>query len=607
MTSFHRRGLFTGMAVVLGVLAQETSAGAQGFALNRYEPSAAGDPFFGVASPATPGHVVPRLALIGDYAHAPLVIRPASGGDGSKLVSDQLFLHLNASLALFDRLLLNVNVPFLLATGGDSPTAGGTTFTSPNSAAVGDIRLGARVRLFGEPRDPLQIAFEARLWAPSGSRSEFTGDGRTRFAPLAVVGGEVESVVWTASIGPSLRPDRRLLDVSLGTELTFGAGVAVRVLDKHLQVGPELYGATVVGGAGNAFARNATGAELLLGAKYRVDAWVMGLGVGPGLGVGVGVPDVRALASVAYSPEVEPAATAAKKDVPAAAAPDGDGDGVPDREDACPSTVGVRNSDPKKNGCPPDRDGDGVVDAKDACPDVAGVASQDPKKNGCPPDRDADGIVDEKDGCPDVSGVANEDPKKNGCPPDRDGDGIADASDACPDTAGVANPDPKKNGCPPDRDGDGVVDANDACPDEYGSADPDPKKNGCPKVILKKKEIVILEKIHFEFGKSTIMADSDQILTQIANVLVAHPEIKKLEIDGHTDNKGGAAYNQELSQKRAEAVRQWLVGHGVEAERLVAKGFGSSKPIAPNATEDGREKNRRVEFKITDPKMGVSP
>jgi outer membrane protein OmpA-like peptidoglycan-associated protein len=269
---------------------------------------------------------------------------------------------------------------------------------------------------------------------------------------------------------------------------------------------------------------------------------------------------------------------------------------------------GVPNDDPKKHGCPPekpsDKDGDGILDVDDACPEVAGAPNDDPKKHGCPPDRDGDTILDVDDACPEIPGIKHEDPKKNGCPPDRDGDGIYDADDACPDLPGPKSEDPKKHGCP-DRDGDGFIDPEDQCPDQHAGEKPDPNKPGCPLVIVTETEIVILEKIEFDFDKATIKPVSDPLLDAVANTLKAHPEIEKLEVQGHTDNKGGPFYNQKLSDSRANAVKQALVKRGIDGKRLTSKGYGQSKPIAPNDTEEGRATNRRVQFQIL--KKGPKP
>src|SRR5262249_22814578 len=154
-------------------------------------------------------------------------------------------------------------------------------------------------------------------------------------------------------------------------------------------------------------------------------------------------------------------------------------------------------------------------------------------------------------------------PKTNGCPPDRDHDGILDKDDACPDEAGVADADPKKNGCPADkdRDKDGIANDQDACPDEPGPADPDPKKNGCPKAFVQGGQIKITEQVKFKTNSADIAAkESEAVLTAILDVMTKHPEIKKVRVEGHTDNKGTEVYNKKLSQSRADSVMKWLVG-----------------------------------------------
>ena len=206
--------------------------------------------------------------------------------------------------------------------------------------------------------------------------------------------------------------------------------------------------------------------------------------------------------------------------------------------------------------------------------------------------------MDEQDACPNVPGVADDDPTRNGCPPDRDGDGVIDAQDACPDVPGVISVDPAQNGCPPDRDGDGILDGEDACPDAPGVANADPKKHGCPLVVVTDKEVVILEKVEFDLNKATIKPVSDPLLDQVAKILKDHPELTKIEVQGHTDSQGPGLYNKQLSQRRADAVKEALVSRNVDAGRLTSKGFGEDVPIASNDTEEGRAQNRRVQFKI---------
>ncbi|APR82013.1 outer membrane protein OmpA [Minicystis rosea] len=577
------------LMAALGALAP-ASALAQG-AIERFTPAPAGDAMFGVPSPAVGGHLVPRAAAIFDFAYKPLSIQDETGARHS-IVSRQAFLHVAVSFALWDRLLLSVDMPFALLQAGDSPTVAGRTFASPSGPQVGDLRLGARARLYGDYWDAFQIGVGGYVWVPTAPQGSYAGDGAVRGQPQLLLGGRIPHFVWNVAVGTTLRGSEHphTFDAGAGAALVLGD-------NSFFQIGPEL---TVSApftkdrsfSTPTAVITTASpaAAELLIGAKIRpIPVLVIGAGAGPGLSQGYGTPIAVAVASIGYEP-LPPRAD------------DRDADGIPDKEDACPDVKGVKNPDPKKNGCPPDRDGDGVPDLEDACPDVPGVASSDPKKNGCPPDRDGDGIPDDVDACPDQKGVASSDPKKNGCPPDRDGDGIPDEVDACPDVPGVASSDPKKNGCPADRDEDGIADAVDACPDQKGSSDPDPKKHGCPHVVVTKKEIVITRQVHFLFGKSqisqTVDPVSDGLLTEVRDAIQTHPEMKHIEVQGHADTVGGEEYNQSLSQARADAVRHWLIRRGIPATKLTAKGYGSKVPLATNDTPEGRAENRRVEFKI---------
>ena len=547
---------------------------------------------FGTQSPSVAGHLTPSLMLLGDYAHEPLVLHHASNDNTiGSVVSDQLFVHLNASLALWNRLALNVNVPIELHQSGDNPASNGTRFASPGGAAFGDIRAGVRLRIFGENDALFQLALGGYVWFPSGGSTDFLGDGHVRGMPQVIVGGSSDRFVWSAAAGPEFRSLNTYASIPQGTMIKGGAGLGVRLgRERRVQLGPELN----VAFSTEDVSKRTSNAEAWLGLRYRVLSEIeLGAGFGPGLTSGVGTPAFRGLLMVAYTPERKA---------------DRDGDGILDPVDACPDVKGVPSDDPAKNGCPPevekDRDGDGILDAVDACPDTPGVKSDDPTKNGCPaedPDRDGDAIPDRIDACPDTPGVANKDPKKHGCPreKDRDGDGILDAVDACPDVKGVPSDDPKKNGCPPDTDGDGILDPVDACPEEKGPPDPDPAKNGCPtSVRVTENEIVILHQVQFDTDKAIIKKVSDPLLDEVAAVLKEHPEILRVEIQGHTDNRGAPKHNETLSQQRADAVMRALVNRKVDKGRLVGKGYGQNTPIADNSTDGGRLANRRVEFKI---------
>ncbi len=255
---------------------------------------------------------------------------------------------------------------------------------------------------------------------------------------------------------------------------------------------------------------------------------------------------------------------------------DTDGDGIFDKDDACPTVKGL----PEFNGCP-DSDGDGIIDSKDACPDVAGKV----EFNGCP-DTDGDGIIDSKDACPDVAGVA----ALNGCP-DADGDGVTDAKDNCPQVAGpVAN-----QGCPyPDTDKDGVLDKDDKCPEVAGPV----ANQGCPEVTkeVQKQLNDYAKVIYFDSGKASFKPKTIETLNKVVEILIQYPTAE-FDVEGHTDSVGSAKFNMALSQKRAEAVVNYLKEHGVKS-KLNAKGYGETKPIASNRTRAGRAKNRRVEINL---------
>ena len=581
--------------VVLGAPRAALAQTVEPFALDRFEASPAGDRFFGVAGADPAGKATLRLSLVLDYAYRPLVLYRNDGDDDvGGIVSNQLFAHLGASLSLFDRLQLSLNVPFALVTSGDSPTTSGVALASPSGAAIGDLRAGLRLRLLGAPRGPVQLALGGVIFFPTGDRDSYAGDDTVRGRPELVLSGETEGLAYAVQTGVLLRPARTFAGSEITNEFSFGAGIAALLLDRKLQIGPELYGSTTLE---NGFERGTTNLEAILGARGRVSSIVLGAGIGPGITKGLGTPTLRCLLSIAYAPEEEAAPEKGDRDK----------DGIWDEEDACPDTYGIRSEDPKRNGCP-DTDADGVFDKDDACVDVKGVATDDPKTNGCPPDRDGDGILDADDACPEVAGVKNEDAKLNGCPPDRDGDGIFDNVDACPDVPGVASEDPEKNGCPADTDGDGITDDQDACPRERGKPNSDPKKNGCPSLVrVTEKDIVILEKVEFKTGSDVILPQSDELLEQVAEVLRDHPEIVVIEIQGHTDNRGAAAYNKKLSDRRAASVMNWLATRGrIDEARLTSKGFGMDVPIEDNGTDAGRQANRRVEFKIKEVKKKSS-
>ncbi len=234
-----------------------------------------------------------------------------------------------------------------------------------------------------------------------------------------------------------------------------------------------------------------------------------------------------------------------------------------------------------------DMDHDGFTDDKDKCPTQAGIAP-----DGCPPgDMDNDGFTDDKDKCPDIPGIA-----PNGCPPgDRDKDGFKDDQDKCPDEAGVA-----PDGCPiRDKDHDGIPDDKDKCPDKPETMNGFQDEDGCPDELPKavKKFTGVVKGITFAFGKATIRPQSRPVLNAAVKVLKEYKDLR-VKITGHTDNIGKHDDNVELSRKRAESVKAYMVEHGIDTDRIETQGMGPDEPIADNKTPGGRAKNRRIEFHL---------
>jgi outer membrane protein OmpA-like peptidoglycan-associated protein len=343
-----------------------------------------------------------------------------------------------------------------------------------------------------------------------------------------------------------LSPDANVQD-EIGHALRLGATLS--------SLGEGLRGEVAVVGS-MPLKREGSSVEALAGARWPMgEAFeVYGL-AGLGFGTAPGTPDFRVLLGVAFDRPPPPAQVEVAKYEPALPPPmDSDGDGVLDEMDRCPTAPGLVGL----QGCP-DQDGDGMEDGVDRCSSEAGPVD----RQGCPErDSDGDGLLDGKDSCPTQAGPLD----RGGCPvPDKDQDTVEDQRDNCPDVAGP----PDNQGCPPEEK---------------------------QLVVIQEDRIEIKDTIHFNFNKATIQRRSYGLLDQVARVLVEHPEIVLVTIEGHTDDWGTAEYNRGLSQRRAEAVRDYFARKGVALERMQAQGFGEERPVQSNATKAGRAANRRVEF-----------
>lgn len=205
-------------------------------------------------------------------------------------------------------------------------------------------------------------------------------------------------------------------------------------------------------------------------------------------------------------------------------------------------------------------------------------------------DGDQDGVPDPADRCPQTP--ANVKVAADGCVADSDLDGVTDDLDRCPHTP--VNMKVAPNGCPADSDGDGIVDNDDKCPDTAKGEVVD--ATGC--VVAKPPPVLPTLVLQLEFlpNQGVILPEFSDNLKKAADLIALHPD-HAFWIDGHTDSVGSDAFNVELSLKRAESVRTYLIEQfGFSGNRLLARGFGERKPLVGNETQEGRKQNRRVEI-----------
>ena len=235
---------------------------------------------------------------------------------------------------------------------------------------------------------------------------------------------------------------------------------------------------------------------------------------------------------------------------------------------------------------PSDRDRDGFVDQVDKCPDKPGVAP-----DGCPlPDSDGDGFLDIDDKCPQEPGI-----EPDGCPPiDSDGDGFLDPDDKCPQEPGIA-----PDGCPDlDPDNDAILNPDDKCPNDPETVNGFEDEDGCPDDVPDELAAFTgtIEGVYFEVSKAVLRPQSKKTLENAVEVLKKYSKVR-VEISGHTDSTGSRELNMDLSQRRADAVKKYLVDQGIDDARIETRGAGPDEPIDTNSTKEGRAKNRRIEFR----------
>jgi len=590
-------------------------------------------------------HLYPSFGVFAQYVDDPFELARQADQDivVSRLVKSQFKVEPWVAFGLFDIVDIGVVIPLVVSQSGGSLAF----FNEPQDAvagfAMGDIRIVPKVRIL-DPDDAFGfgLAFAAQIYLPTGDTATFNSYGSARFAPtLALDWRDAHSgFTIAANIGYTFQPRATAHNLVLDDSLRWGFGIEVPLIADKVKLLATIHGIMALeanrdpADLSKALDDGFTSpVETDLALNLRFGAFVVQLGGGLGLTNGVGAPDFRAFLSFGYTPVTY----------------DRDGDGILDRDDKCPDVPEDKDGFEDKDGCPDlDNDHDGIVDVSDGAmlPDGFGACRDQPEdkdgfedQDGCPDlDNDQDGVPDTSDGRPDLAGfgACRDQPEdkdgfedEDGCPDlDNDKDGVPDVSDGGPDATMIGfgrcrnEPEDKDgfqddDGCPdPDNDRDGILDVNDGAKDAsgFGVCRDQPETvngvddtDGCPDQVAPKRvrvtqfQIEILDKVFFDYNKATIQPVSFTLLDEVATVLTQHPQLTKVRVEGHTDFHGDDAYNEKLSQERADAVQAYLVARGIAAGRLEGKGWGEQRPLIPGPagkTNDGRAKNRRVEFHI---------
>ncbi len=555
--------------------------------VQQFKPSTGAEDLWNVQAAGVAKHRAYFLSATLNFADHPLsLIDPVTGDPVQQVVRSQTTLDLMGSMGLFDRFEVGLAFPLSIASRQATPISESNLDTGFVGAGAGDLRLTPKAFL-AEVRGT-RFAAAATLVLPTGNATTFLGDGSVGVQPRVLADHDFGRIQVAGNLGLNFRRSDRFLNLTVGNEFTYAFGAAFPFLlqGEHLAVLANVVGA--VGLEESQFEELPL--EVLAGLRWRInDTWVASAGMGRRVGRGYGSPDFRAVAGLGWNGEWKtpaggpppPPPPPRPPPVPPPPPPDADGDGIPDAVDRCPNLPEDKDGFQDDDGCPdPDNDKDGIPDAVDRCP-------LDPET--------VNGFQDE-DGCPD----------EKPAPVDTDGDGLTDDVDKCPNEPEDKDGFQDEDGCPdPDNDRDGVPDATDRCPYEAETINGFQDEDGCPdkgkpKVLVMGDKIVILEKVYFATDKDVILKRSFNLLTQVASTLKANTQLRKVRIEGHTDDKGKAAKNLDLSERRAKTVKEYLLKAGIAPERLESVGYGQTKPVDTNKTAAGRENNRRVEFIVVE-------
>jgi outer membrane protein OmpA-like peptidoglycan-associated protein len=540
------------LLVAVSVAAAPSPASAQGMSelrVSTFEPLLAiDDELFQVQSATVGASSAWAVGLTLSHAVDPLQIEvrcgagcPAGIAEGQMDVpiASQTLASLGGVYAFARRYEVGVHVPILMQSGDDPVFSAAPA----HGTSLGQIGFHGKAQLWRQRQ--LSLGASVALTLPTARSGQYLGDSAT--AHVQALGSWRRGrVLASVNAGFLARETVHFASLEQGSELTYGVGGGYRVLEK-LWVAGELFG-------GMATRHPETGTmplQLIAGVRYRATPAIsVAGGLGTGVVAGVGVPAARGFVMVSYSPHARPLSPLRGR---SASEPGGDeGD----------------------DGAPRDRDGDGLVAGIDDCDDMAEDQDGFEDDDGCPDDdNDGDEIADGRDRCPDqaedVDGLADQD----GCPDlDDDRDGIADPGDRCPGQEEVIN----------------GVDDNDGCPDEGDSL-----------VLLSADRIELFASVEFVGQTARLHQKGNNLLSQVAATLRAHPELLRVRVTAHVHPRGSADSDKELSVQRAAMVRRWLIDWGVAESRLDERGLGSEKPLVADR-QGAAAINDRIEFIIVD-------
>jgi outer membrane protein OmpA-like peptidoglycan-associated protein len=598
---FVRSALALALLVAMGSPARAQNKA--GFALNNFQPAINLQNFYVTEDTRLLPHLGLSLGMMLDYAHRPLRLQLDDGATERDLVGYHVNMNFLFGLGLFDRIEIGLLLPVTIAQGTGSLSSLGS-MASSLSGGAGDLRFIPKGRIWTWSFFTLGAALPFTL--PSGSRDDLLGDGYVGFTPELIGGFDFGRLGAAINLGYRIRKDRSFYapggqqQVAIDDQIVMSLAGRYNVW-RELDVLADLYWAVGV----KEQDIEEVPVELLMGAHYRFKHDIVATaGLGFGLTAGVGTPVVRVLAGAAWQPRwTKPAPPP-----PPAEDPDPDRDGILGKADACPYDPEDKDGFEDTDGCPDaDNDKDGICDPwveSDKSGKYAGVCQGSDK---CPNEAEDKDSFEDTDGCPD---------------PDNDKDGIPDVKDRCPNDPEDKDSFEDADGCPdPDNDKDGICDpwveksgqsakyasickGSDKCPNEPEVFNGFEDEDGCPdssgNINISKGKITA-PPVFFATAKDVVLKRSLPMLRNMADLLLKNPWVKKVRVEGHTDDRGKDAFNLDLSQRRARSVMQALVDAGVPADRLESEGFGKTRPILSNKTPRGRAENRRVEFVIIDP------